>query len=316
MYTLFELKVGSHLYGTSTPESDEDFAGVFIAPLKSYFGLENVKEVDQSVVSKLESGKNAPDAVDKKLYEIRNFFKLAVDNSPNILEMVIAPKDSWTLSTNTGTDIYKNAHLFPWAGCKNKFVGYAKGQMHKMTIKTGNYTDLVQAHDWLSELMYSREKAGSLLAEYRTSGSPGFQFYQSHATVGDINISLTDKMSKVYNKVVDRLSKVGNREELYTKYGYDVKFGMHCARILLEGIELMKTGTIEFPLKEAPLLKDIRAGKYRQEEIVQMCEEFTKELDTMETVLPSRPRYAEIETLLMNILQLHFAFQKGKQILS
>jgi predicted nucleotidyltransferase len=37
MNTLFKTVTGSHLYGTNTPTSDIDYAGVFIADKEFYF---------------------------------------------------------------------------------------------------------------------------------------------------------------------------------------------------------------------------------------------------------------------------------------
>jgi predicted nucleotidyltransferase len=44
----------------------------------------------------LDNGKNASDAVDFKMYELRNYVKLALQNNPNILEL---------LFTNQATDV-------------------------------------------------------------------------------------------------------------------------------------------------------------------------------------------------------------------
>ena len=85
---ILELKVGSHLYGTSTPESDIDFCGVFVAPKELYLGLQRVEEVDLSIISKKENGRNDKDAIDRKFYELRKYIKLAAENNPNIIEQL------------------------------------------------------------------------------------------------------------------------------------------------------------------------------------------------------------------------------------
>lgn len=82
------IKSGSFLYGTNLPESDEDFLGISIFPKEYYLGLKECKEVDCSLISKDSDGKNNSDAVDKKFYEIKNYFKLAAQGNPNIQEML------------------------------------------------------------------------------------------------------------------------------------------------------------------------------------------------------------------------------------
>ena len=313
-YKILQVQVGSQVYGTSTPESDTDFSGIFIAPKRFYIGLDKVEEVDFSVISKQENGKNDKDAIDSKFYELRKFVKLAMENNPNILEHFYVPDDKVEYSNYYGTLLRSYAHLFPHQGLKQKFLGYAFSQKHKMIIKTDNYTGLKAFDEWLENFTYDPRlcclsehyyKTNQLLAELRNEGSlKGIvKFHEHHALVGDINISLTDKLSKVRNKITERLSKVGNREELYTKYGYDTKFGMHLVRLMLEGKELLETGKLEYPLKDRDMLMDIRNGKWKREDIIAYSEQLEAELDNIKTDLPSKPRYEEIEKLLISMVE-------------
>lgn len=231
---ILHVVVGSNLYGTNTPDSDEDYSGVFIAPKRYYLGLDKVEEVDCSFTSKRDDGKNDTDAVDFKLYELRKFMKLCMENNPNILEHLFVPEDKIIECNSLGDLLLIHKEIFPYKGLKQKFLGYAFSQKHKMMIKTDNYTGLNAFYAWLigytlnpreQEMETGKYFTNQLLAELRGKNLPGIKFHEHHAQVGDMNISLTDKLSKVIAKVRERLSKVGNREELYTKYGYDVKFG-------------------------------------------------------------------------------------------
>jgi len=56
--------------------------------------------------------------------------------------------------------------------------------------------------------------------------------------------------------------KKGQRHELIGVHGYDIKAAMHVIRLLNEGIELMRSGTITLPRPERELLIRIRTGKY------------------------------------------------------
>ena len=46
---ILKFRVGSHLYGTNTPESDEDFSGVFMPHENTVFGFERAEEVFYNV---------------------------------------------------------------------------------------------------------------------------------------------------------------------------------------------------------------------------------------------------------------------------
>jgi uncharacterized protein len=56
--------------------------------------------------------------------------------------------------------------------------------------------------------------------------------------------------------------KKGQRHELIGTHGYDIKAAMHVIRLLNEGIELMRSGTITLPRPEKELLITIRTGNY------------------------------------------------------
>jgi uncharacterized protein len=56
--------------------------------------------------------------------------------------------------------------------------------------------------------------------------------------------------------------KKGQRHELIGAHGYDIKAAMHVIRLLSEGIELMRSGTITLPRPEKALLITIRTGNY------------------------------------------------------
>lgn len=56
--------------------------------------------------------------------------------------------------------------------------------------------------------------------------------------------------------------KKGQRHEYIGLHGYDTKAAMHTIRLLHEGIELMRLGTITLPRPEKELLISIRTGEY------------------------------------------------------
>lgn len=164
--------------------------------------------------------------------------------------MLFVNKENIIFCNDIGKSLLNMNKVFLHTGLKQKFIGYGLSQLHKAHIKVENYDALKKAYGWLYDKMFNKEEAGRLLAEFRNDNIKGIIFHQHHANIGDLNISLTDKLTKVYNKVEQRIGKVGNREELYTKYSADVKFLMHACRLLIEGKELLSTGNLVFPLKE------------------------------------------------------------------
>ena len=298
---ILEIVSGSNLYGTNTPTSDEDFTGIFIAPINYYFGMKTVNEVDDSLVSKNEAGKNNSDAIDKKYYEIREFFKLAFNNNPNILELLFTNNE--TLSSSTWQTIKNNAGYFLDSNMvKNRFKGYAFSQKKKMIVKLENYDVLKEAYDILNnenvKFLVESEKFKEKFEFRNNKESKEFK-------VADIFIPKNISVKRGKEILGERLGRVGNRQELILKYGYDVKFGSHLIRILLEGIELLETQKLQFPLSYASTIKEIKDGKWGLQKVLDYSEVLENRIDSL-VFEPFKRNEKIVDTLLKNILNNYF----------
>jgi predicted nucleotidyltransferase len=60
----------------------------------------------------------------------------------------------------------------------------------------------------------------------------------------------------------------GQRPEYIGRFGYDTKAAMHCLRLYLECIELMRAGTITLPRPEREYLIEVRAGGWTLEQFL------------------------------------------------
>jgi len=116
---VFEAIMGSHAYGTSTPESDTDIRGVFIQPLDDILKYGFVAQVSDE--------KN-----DIIFYEIGRFTELLIGNNPNILEMLAVPDDC-VLFCNPIFKKYfiDNKEFILSKKVRWTFAGYAIDQINK-----------------------------------------------------------------------------------------------------------------------------------------------------------------------------------------
>ena len=300
-----EYRVGSHLYGTNTPSSDEDFSGVFVAPESYYLGLSTVEEVDLSIVSKNKDGKNNPDAVDRKLYEFRKFVRLSLENNPNVLEQLFVNESNLLFSNDMGAELLRNRHMFLHRGLKDKFLGYGFSQKHKMIIRTDKFYELKNAYDWMMDA-----NPELYMVELKDKQLPFMMFKQKHVTIGDLDFELTRQVRWVSRKITERLDKVGNRKELYLNKGYDTKFASHFVRLLMEGMELLETGDLQFPLRDRQLILEIKEGKWKLNEVLKLGEELEKWVEkiTKNSPLPPKSRYEEVNHLVVTMLRKHFNY--------
>lgn len=308
---IFEFRSGSHLYGINTPQSDEDFIGIFVAPKEYYIGMNKVEEVDLSIVSKGEDWKNTKDAVDRKLYELRKIIRLISDGNPNAIETVFVNKENIIYIDQFGQRLLDNYALFPSKLVKQRFLGYSISQMHKAKVKPDNFADL----QYFKAVYDTSPIKSFVLVELKHYTGPWnnyITFYADHASIGGLNFNLNTKMTKVYDAVIARLAKASHRQDMWTKFGADMKFLSHCVRLILEGKELLETGKIVFPLKDKDLLLDIRNGKYKLEEIHELVEDKKNELENFEGDLPAKPNFDKINKFLIETVEDFWNYGKRK----
>ena len=111
--------MGSHLYGLDTPESDEDFLGVFVAPTSEVLSLSKPKETHVT--------KNP----DMQLHEVEKFIRLAASANPTVLELLYCPE--YIVQEYEGTLLVNNKYSFLSTNrVRAAFAGYAKQQKDKL----------------------------------------------------------------------------------------------------------------------------------------------------------------------------------------
>ncbi|KUP95678.1 nucleotidyltransferase domain-containing protein [Thermobifida cellulosilytica] len=98
-----------------------------------------------------------------------------------------------------------------------------------------------------------------------------------------------------------------NRPELVERYGFDVKFAYHMIRLGVQGVELLETGRLTLPMPEPwrTWLCDLRAGRHRREEALEVADEYERRLaDLVERAdLPERADHAWADSWLVEVYQ-------------
>lgn len=120
--TIFITRAGSHSYGTNIETSDEDYRGIVIPPKEYYIGTQKVFE---------QMEKKIPDAT---IFSLQKILKLSTENNPSCLELLFTDEKDHVFIDSLGEELIANRDLFPSKLCKERFLGYAKAQFHR--IKT------------------------------------------------------------------------------------------------------------------------------------------------------------------------------------
>lgn len=299
---ILKIRVGSHLFGTDTEDSDLDLFGVFMPDPRMVYGFQVCNEVDLGEVDKDDTGRNTKDAIDFKLHEYRKFVKLAMQNNPNILHVLFVNPANILFIEPFGRRLLDKADIFVHKGAHHRFVKYADSQRHKMRIKPLNYQELeiglkilegLDDHLVMADVMIELGKYEPGLGQgaFRDVGRG------KHVKCGDLSFERGVFVKKARRMIRERLSRATSRHVLFTKHGFDTKFASNLIQLLKEGIELMETGRIQFPLAYADEILHIKHGKYTAQEINEWADILVEDARVAyeRSSLPKEPRSAEIE---------------------
>jgi predicted nucleotidyltransferase len=100
----------------------------------------------------------------------------------------------------------------------------------------------------------------------------------------------------------------GKRKEIIKKFGYDVKFLYHVARLSDECEQILETGTLNLQ-RSREYLKAIRRGEVPIEEVEKLFYEKEKGLEKLyheSNAIPNSPDEMKIKKLLLNCLEERF----------
>jgi uncharacterized protein len=151
---IFECITGSRAYGTSTPESDTDVRGVFIAPINYILKYGFPKQV-------------ADETNDVIFYELGRFMDLLQKNNPNILELLEIPEDCVIKTTQEFQFIQMYKKEFLTKKVRWTFAGYAIEQIKKARgyNKKMNWEEAEMKCKTVLDFCYILEDGGSISLE-------------------------------------------------------------------------------------------------------------------------------------------------------
>ena len=143
---MYEVIMGSAAYGVSNDNSDLDIYGWGIPPKAELFpslkglvpGFDEIQGFDQFQQHHVKyedalGGKGRE--YDLSIYNIVKYFKLCMDNNPNMIDSLFVPLDCVVHSTQVGNLVRENRRIFLHKGSFHKFNGYAYSMLHKMSNK-------------------------------------------------------------------------------------------------------------------------------------------------------------------------------------
>lgn len=139
----YETLMGSIAYGVSSDSSDNDVYGFCIPPKEIIFPhlaghihgfskqVQGFDQYQQHHVRDKDRGKSW----DFNIFSIVKYFRLCMDNNPNMIDSLFTHHSMLLSCTPIGSMVRDNRKIFLHKGSWHRFKGYAYSQMHKMKIK-------------------------------------------------------------------------------------------------------------------------------------------------------------------------------------
>ncbi len=277
MREIIRMQAGSHLYGTSVPESDEDQKGVFIPSGPSIL----LQRAEEGISTN-------EDGIDLELFSLHKYLKLLLEGQTVALDMLFTPEKFYLQPPEPEWyAIMTNKEKFLCKGV-SAFVGYCRAQVRKYVVKVDRYaatsatvatlTALCATHfnqDSLGQHMDSVERLASEFDHIEVGeiqqASAGALL---HLEVAGTKVPLTASIKTALEMFKFKLDKYGARvRQAKDMDGKDWKGVMHAVRVAYEALEFLETGKLVFPRPEASLLMAIRMGKIPYDKVAQMIED-------------------------------------------
>jgi hypothetical protein len=284
---IFLTKFGSHLYGTSTEKSDQDFKGVFIPTIEECILNKIPKQLSNREDERREERpKNTGEDTDIELYSLQYFLKLLKKGDTGALDMLHVPLGNtdlvlrktpiWQFLNDHRSDFYTTNLA--------AFVGYCRTQASKYGIKGSRLSDAKNVVEFFEPMLnqnpgmrlhecWDRLPEGEHIfkiswedhnienlhaAKLKTSSHDRFDFYQ----VCGRNLQSTITISHAYEIVAKFYEAYGKRAQLASENkGINWKAVSHAMRASYEMESIYTKGDIIFPLEQAEDLRKIKNGE-------------------------------------------------------
>ena len=254
MYIIAKTKFGSHLYGTSTPESDHDFRGVFLPTLRECY-LNKIPEVY-----------NVPMEEDTQLFSLHKFLNLAATGQPIAIEMLAAEGENLRISSPLWDYIRSQRKKF-YTKKMDAFFEYSRSMAAKYAVRSERLNALQYLNHSITHFFgnsFHEMKLSDMWLQLPTNeflsiekDDKGYNFYVV------LNRKYRDNtpIKHFMNAMKDLESEYGARVKKAAANEIDWKAVAHAFRVGYQVKTIAEKGDLSFPLPQADYLRDMRYGK-------------------------------------------------------
>ncbi|MFZ4700463.1 MAG: DNA polymerase beta superfamily protein [Candidatus Methylumidiphilus sp.] len=292
-FKIVQMKVGSHLYGTATPESDLDIKAVYIPSARDIL-LQRVSPVVSENRIKARGEKNTSADTDCEAFSLQRYLDLLAEGQTVALDMLFAPE--WAMLEPPHALWHDIKTLAPRIMTKGTtaMVRYCRQQANKYGIKglrvaaaraaLGVLQEAEQTHGGSAKLETVADELEALAVQSEYLGFVDMPNAQGE-TLRFFDIcgkkSLLTASIQNARLIAERLVDGYGRRAMEAERsdGMDWKALSHAVRIGQEAVELFRTGQITFPRPEAAHLLAVKQGKVPYAEVAEEIESLVDEVE-------------------------------------
>lgn len=94
------------------------------------------------------------------------------------------------------------------------------------------------------------------------------------------------------------------RKKLVEKFSYDTKNASHCIRLLKMGVEFLTTGELNVFREDAPMLLEIKTGKWKLEQVKEEAKRLFTLADEayVRSKIQDNPEYDKVENMVRDVM--------------
>lgn len=274
---------GSRAYGVNMPDSDVDFRGVAIPPIRHYFGIiDKFEQVDtiegisqlRGLLTPEEEKAASNTKLEGSVYEIRKFVRMAMQANPNILDLLFGDMSNIRRLTAAGQVLLENRQLFVTMAARGSYLGCINAQLTKME----------RHRNWMLD-----------------------------PPTGPILNSTSQERSN-WNDYLCWVKNQGSaRRASDAKYGYDTKAAGHLVRLTRMGKEILSSGRVNVWRGhiDAGELLEIRQGHWTYDEVHREVSDGINRINDIVAarthVIPDAPDHVAINDICCQAIETHFA---------
>lgn len=286
---IFRTVAGSRLFGTTTPDSDWDFKGVYLPSPRAILSQKASKVLNVSTATASE--KNTAKDIDETYFPLHKYVDMLTGMETNAVEMLFARNMLDGYFSDDWKELYDNRYRF-LSSNRAAFAGFGKAQAMRYAVRGDRVATLSEVVATLA--MYPDRarlvdlhtddliKLSSLEGVEFGKGADGTDCMKVFGRQVPLRITIAEAAA-IYQKPLDEAGK--RTKQAMENGGADWKGLYHAHRIVDEGIEYLTTGRMTFPCPNAAYYREVRAGNLPLDAVL---ETFLQKLEHLESVEPNK----------------------------